>query len=173
MAGDWTIAYTIETSDSRGKIFGVSDASTGQDLQITNGQLDASSGQQEIFIRDSSGSNVDLDVHTNSTWNDGGTYRVQILVGGNGSPTGSDIDIYVWDSTEDATGSAEATTTTRDDGVSTWSDFTDDVYSHGVNFEGSLNNPINAVLDNIVIDDKKWAQANREADLANQPWSAI
>lgn len=141
MTGSFAIAFSIQTTDTA-IFFG---NRGGNAMQIKAGSpfgnfTDAAIG---FLISDDNG-NIEQVYNTDTNVTDGGQYRV--VAQKTGSNGAADMEIYV-------NQSAESMSTERSNGYSTASDFSYNVGLFGRNNNGSYDNEMNGILDDVCVYD--------------------
>lgn len=151
----WAIAFTVETTADKNQFFGVFDT---VEFQIGMNRYEANAGQLRFRIGDTNGDTTNF---VGDTINDGNKHRVVVVGDAN---TFTDSRLYV--------DNVENTRVNRDQGSSSWSNFSNDLFWFAQNDgTGSPRQPVDATMDNLVISQEEWSASQVDTDYNEQPWT--
>jgi len=161
MDSDFCVLYTITTLDEADHM-GTSRESGDDRGFIASNQAtaNASGGPVSFFSRSTDGGIDQAEGSTDIT--DGDIYRVALNKKTNDP---SNWEIYINGSDDNASGIRTGATPTN------YADFTENIPFLASNNQGTINDGINAVMDNIIVCDDSLTASEIADDHDNQPWS--
>jgi len=158
--GNFAIAYTVDDFTSGTGNFGLNTTDGGEAVQVRHGNT-GPSGAPELYLQDSSDGSTLFEYATSGPLDDGNKHRVIVNKNGN---TAGDIEFY--DNTTQL-----STTNITDGGFSSTGSFTNDFFLLGASQDGSLDSPMGATLDDIIIFSDSLISQQIQDDYDRQPWS--
>ncbi|APX98548.1 LamG-like jellyroll fold domain-containing protein [Natronorubrum daqingense] len=148
---EFTLAFTVESSDSSNRLLGVSDSSRHDLLVEASGDL--------RFMMEDSGSSR-LRIETSDHPFDGDPHRCVFVKDGNSA---DDMSIYI-------DGEEVSTSIDSDENFGSPVEWDEDLYLFAEN-EGGANDHWEGIIDNLIIADSAPNSEEIESDYADQPWS--
>ena len=159
MGTDYAIALTVKTTDGSNKFFGGNTTDTMTLTMGTQGFGSTSDDNVSVLVSDDNGDLIIIE--NDNDVNDDNEYRV---VFNKISNSASDWEIWT-------NGTEDNVTVERDEGLSSFVNFTEPFSLFAQNDDGSTDRPIDAIMDNFTVYEDSLTSQEIEDDYNNQPWS--
>jgi hypothetical protein len=154
----WTVAFTIETTDTSSAFLGSTGGSPGFGIGMNRFQAD--SGEIRVLVQDNSSNTVFVTGNRPGAVNDGNKHRV-VVVGETSDP--SNWEIYI-DTNEESV-------VVQDDGLSgSVGPFSENMYLLCRNNSGATQFT-NGTMDNVIFSTDAWSSSQVSTDYNEQPWT--
>lgn len=158
MGGPHSILFSFDSTDD-GRLMGGRLIDGGMTLYVVIGDYTGETGVIGWQYRDDTDSGRP-DIYTDARFDDGNKHRVALVQRGTDEST---MEIWV-------DGVEEPTTVRGTGSVTSVTDFTYSLSTHGWNNEGSISDNIEAAIDNPIFCQTDLSQSEIESDYQSQPW---